>query len=192
MVKIVHMAHMNVSLICFIFTVKINNSVLILWNPWIWKYKNQETMESSKEIHETMNLKTRMCKKKKNPWAVWDLLGSHIWSTVSILIFWKFKVDYAYCPNLNLKSDFLAYEIVNVKIKIVTSLWKVNLDANELMNTKRHSHEIMNMKTNFLWNLEYETGNAMTSWIWNQNFCKTVNWKWHLMKCKLWNIGLAH
>ena len=62
-----------------------------------------------------------------------------------MLIFWNFKVDYSYCPNLNLKTDFLAYELVNLKNQIVTSLWNVNLNANELMNTKM----------TFSWNHKY-------------------------------------
>ena len=36
----------------------------------------------------------------------------------SMWIFRKFAVDYAYCPNLNLKTDFLAYELVNLEIKL--------------------------------------------------------------------------
>ena len=135
---------------------KLWNYGILKGNPWNHEFKNKDV---------------------KNPWAVWNLRGRHIWSTVSMLIFKKFKVVYAYCSNLNLKTDFLFSGVWNseLEIQIVTGLWKVNLNAHERINTKRHSQEILNMKINFLRNLEDETENALTSWIWNQNFCKTVN-----------------
>ena len=103
----------------------------------------------------------------------------------SMLIFRKFKFDYSYSSNLNLKTDFLVYEIVNLKMKFSRIYEKSTEMPMKSWIWKRHSHEIMNMKTNFLWNHGYETENAMKSWIWNPNFCENVNLKWHLMKCKL-------
>ena len=142
----------------------------------IHDYENTKSwnMESSKEIYETMNLKTRM---SENPWAVWNLLGSHIWSTVSTLIFWNLKLTIHIVQILNLKTNFLVYGIVNLKIKLSRAYEKSTLMPMNSWIWKRHSHEIMNMKTNFLWNPEYENGNAMTSWIWNQNCCKDHEFK---------------
>ena len=74
-------------------------------------------MESSKEIHETMILETKMSKKKKS--MCWlKIVRETYLKYCPMLIFWNFKVDYSYCQNLNLKTDFLAYELVNLEIKL--------------------------------------------------------------------------
>ena len=48
----------------------------------------------------------------------------------SMWIFRKFAVDYAYCPNSILQTEFLKYELMNLKIKLPRVYKKkVNLKA---------------------------------------------------------------
>ena len=123
-------------------------------------------MESSKEIHETMILETKMSK-KKNPCAGWKLLGRHVWSIVLCGFFRKFAVDYAYCPNSILQTEFLKYELMNLKIKLPRVYKKKSQLKSQVTSWIRKDifHEIGNMKPFF-----YETWNMEPRMPWHRKY----------------------
>ena len=148
MMKIVHMAHMNVNVIYF-FSAKVD-SVLMpwignrrAWNPSICKYKNFENDGSL----------------NGNPWYH-EFENRDVWKSMSGVKFSGESYRKYYYYFWFSANFVLTRHIVQIWLwkriflcgysggdnRIITSLWKVNLNALELMNKKR----------TFSWNHEYE------------------------------------